>query len=119
MWLRVLDCLSRFRLMFACCKSLSHNLRRKYLSMLYSSPIKWFLNVCINIYALFALWLLAGTNWYLMFMVVIVRFKAVDFLLSMKWKHGWIPRLFNSSFNAVKYLIIYLSLLFFIAVVRM
>ena len=81
--------------------------------------MKWLLNVCISLSAFFALWLLGGTNWYLMFMFVIVSFKAVDFSLSMKWKAGWIHRLFKSSFNGVKAFIISLSLLLFIDVVRM
>ena len=52
-------------------------------------------------------------------MVFIVSFKAVDNLLSMKWKPGWIPQTFKSSVKDVKALIISVSLLFFIAVVRM
>ena len=58
-----------------------------------SPAIKWFLNVCIALSVLFALWLLGGTNWYLMFMVVIVSFKAVDASLYMKWKPGLITLL--------------------------
>ena len=81
--------------------------------------MKWFFNVCIAFSAFFALWLLGGTNWYLMFMVIIVIFKAVDASFSMRWKHGLIPRLFKSSVNDVKAFIVSLSLLFFIAVVRM
>ena len=52
-------------------------------------------------------------------MVVIVIFKAVDASLSMKWKPGLISWIFKSSYNYVKALIIYLSLLFFVYVVRM
>ena len=37
----------------------------------------------------FALWLLGGTNWYLMFMEVIVIFKAVDASLSMNGNLVW------------------------------
>ena len=54
-----------------------------------------------------------------MFMFGIVIFKAVDALLSMKWKPGLITWLLKSSVNDVKALIISLSLLFFVAVVRM
>ena len=54
-----------------------------------------------------------------MFLVVIVSFNAVDALLPMKWKPGWITKLFKSSVEDVKTLIISLSLLLFIAVVRM
>ena len=79
--------------------------------------MKWFLNFLIAPSALFAMWLHGGTNWYLMFMVVIVGFKAVDASLSMKWKPGLIPLIFQSSVNDVKYLIISLSLLFFVVVV--
>ena len=52
-------------------------------------------------------------------MVVIVSFNAVDALLSMKWKPGMIPRLFKSSVNYVKSLIVSLSIQFFIYVVSM
>ena len=89
------------------------------MSTLHSTAIKWFLDVFIALSALFAVWLLGGSNWYLMFMVVIVRFKAVDDSLSMKWKPGWIPQIFKYSVKYVKALIVSLSLLFFIAVVRM
>ena len=119
MWGRVLDCLSSFRLIFAWCKSLSHNWRWKYSSTLHSHATKWFLNVWTALSAWSSLWLLGGTNWYLMFMVIIARFKAVDALLSTKWKPGLIPWLLNYSVNDVKSIIIYLSLLFFIAVVSM
>ena len=54
-----------------------------------------------------------------MFMSVIVSFKSVDASLSMKWKPGLIPRIFKSSVNDVKAIIISLSLLLFISVVRM
>ena len=81
--------------------------------------MKWFLNVCIALSALFDLWLIGGTNWYLMFTVVIFSFKAVDASLSMKWKPGLIPQLLNSSVNDAKALIIYLSLILLIDVVRM
>ena len=54
-----------------------------------------------------------------MFMVAIVRFKAVDVSLSVKWRPGLIPRIFKSSVNDVKSLSISLSLLFFVAVFRM
>ena len=81
--------------------------------------MKWLSNVCIALSVLFDLWLLGGTNWYLILMVEIVSFKAVDDLSSMKWKPGWIPWIFKSSVKYVKALIISLSLLFFISVVRM
>ena len=87
--------------------------------MLHSPAIKWLLDVCIALSALFALWFIGGIKWYLVFMVVIVSFKAVDALLSMKWKPGWIPWLFKSSLKDMKALIISLSLLIFVAVVRM
>ena len=80
--------------------------------------MKWFLKVCIALSALFALCLLRGTNWYLIFMVVIVSFRAVYASLSMKWKPRLIPWLLKSSVNYVKALIISLSPLFFITVVR-
>ena len=54
-----------------------------------------------------------------MFMEVIVIFKDVDTSLYMKWKPGLIPQLFKYSVNYVKALIISLSLLFFVALVRM
>ena len=54
-----------------------------------------------------------------MSMVVIVSFKAVDASLSMKCKDGLIPRLFHSSVNDVKSLIISMSFILFISVVRM
>ena len=119
MWGRVLDCLSRFRLIVAWCKSLSHNWIWKSVSTLHSTAIKWLLNVCITLSVLFAIWLLGGTDWYLMFMVVIVIFEAVDALLSMKWKPRWIPQLFKYSVKYLKDLIISLSLLFFVSVVSM
>ena len=81
--------------------------------------MKWVLNFCIDLSALFALWLIGGNIWYLMFMVVIVSFKAVYVSLSMKWKPGLTLWIFKSSVNVVKAFIISLSLLFFIAVVRM
>ena len=54
-----------------------------------------------------------------MFMVVIIVFKAVDAVLSMEWKPGWIPGIFKSSVKDVKALITYSSLLLLIAAVRM
>ena len=84
-----------------------------------SPAIKWFLNVFIDLSALFDLWLLGRTNCYLMLMVVIIIFKAVDASLSMKWKHGWIPWIFKSSVKDVKVLIISLSIIFFITAFRM
>ena len=114
MWGRVLDCLSRFRLVVACCKILSHNWILKYLSTIHSPAMKWFLDVWISLSALFYLWLLRGTSWYLMFMVGIVIFKVVDDSLFIKCKPGLIVRLLKSSVNVVKALIISLSLLFFI-----
>ena len=67
-----------------------------------------FLMVWMDLSALFALWLIGGTNWYLMYMVVIVSFKAVDDSLSIKWNPGLIPRIFKYSVNYVKASIIYL-----------
>ena len=81
--------------------------------------MKWFLNVWMDLYALFALWLLGRTNYYLMPMVVISILKAVDASLSVNWNTGLIPRPFNSVVNSVKAHIIYLSLLFFIYVFSM
>ena len=89
-----------------------------FFSTLHSPAIKWFLNVCIALSALFALWFLARTNWYFMSVVAIVSFKAVDASLSMKCKPGWIPRLLNYLVKYMKYLIISLSLIFLIYVVR-
>ena len=60
----------------------------KSLSTLHSPAIKWFLKVCIDLSELFTLWLLGGTNCYLMFMVVIFMFKVVDTSLYMKWEPG-------------------------------
>ena len=40
--------------------------------------MNWFLKIWMDLYALFALWLIGGTNWYLMSMVVIVILKSVD-----------------------------------------
>ena len=88
------------------------------MSTLHISAIKLFLDVCIDLYAFFALWLIGWTNWYLMFMVVVFRFKAVDASMSMKWKPGWIPQLFKSSVKYLKYLIVSLSLIFIVVVVR-
>ena len=87
--------------------------------MLHTPAIKWFLKVCIYLSALFAMWLFGGNNWYLMFLVVIFNFKAVDSLLSIKWKPGWIHQLFISSVKDVKSLIISLSLIFFLDLVIM
>ena len=53
-----------------------------------------------------------------MSMVVIVILKAIDYSLSMTWNYGLIPHLFQSSVNSVKDRIISMSLLFFVAVVR-
>ena len=86
---------------------------------MHSTAMKWFLNVLISLSALFDLWLLGGTYWYLMFMVIFFSFKALDSSLFMKWKSGLIPRIFKSSVNYVKALVISLLLLLFIAVVSM
>ena len=91
----------------------------KILSTLHIPAINWFLKVCIYLSALFAMCLLGGTNCYLLFMVDIVIFKAVDALLFMKWKPGWIPRIFKSTVKDVKYLIISLSLPLLIALFSM
>ena len=119
MWGRVLDCLRKFRLIVSCWKSLYHNWIWKYLSTLHSITVNWFLNIWIALSALFPLWLLGGTNWYLMFMDVIIIFKAVDASLSMKLKPGLIPQILKYSVNDVRALIISLSLILFIYVVRM
>ena len=102
MWGRVLDWLRRFRLIFACCKSLYHNWKWKYLSTLHSPAIKWFYNFCITLSALFDLWLLVGNNEYLMFMVVIFTFIGTDASFPMKWRPGWILRLFKFSVKDAK-----------------
>ena len=52
-------------------------------------------------------------------MEFIVILKALYYSLSMKWKPGLIPRIFKSSVNDVKSLIVSFSLLLFVAVVRM
>ena len=43
------------------------------------------LNFYMNISVLFALWLIGGTNWYLMSMVVFAILKSVDALFSTKY----------------------------------
>ena len=53
-----------------------------------------------------------------MSMVVIVILKGVDAALAIKWDSGFIPRVFKTSINSMKALIISFSLLFFVAVVR-
>ena len=107
---------SRLRLIVACCSNMYHNWSWKFSYTLHSNAMKWFLNVWIDLSTLLALWLLGGTNWQLISMVVITIFNAVDALLSMKWNHVFIPRLFKSVVNHRKYLIISLSLLFFVTV---
>ena len=57
--------------------------------------MKWLLNVFIDLSTLFAMWLLGVTNWYWMFMVIIVRSKVVDASLSMKWQPGRVPRILS------------------------
>ena len=54
-----------------------------------------------------------------MLMEVIFIFKLIDTSLSMKWKPGLIPQIFKYSVIDVKDLIIYLSLLLFVAIFRM
>ena len=83
-WGEILDCLSKFRLNFACCSILPHNWRWESLYMLHIPAMKWFLKVWIVLYALFGLWLLGGTNWYLMFIIVIFILNADDASLSMQ-----------------------------------
>ena len=51
-------------------------------------------------------------------MVVIVTFKYLDALLSMKFNPGLIPQVFKSLVYSVKDRIIPLSFLFFVDVVR-
>ena len=119
MWGRVPDCLIKFRVIVACCKSLYHNLRWNTLSTLHSNATKWFLDVWIYLSVLFALRLLGGTNWYLMFMEFIVIYKALYDSLPIKVKPGLIPLIFKSSVNYVKALIVSLSLLLFVVLVRM
>ena len=72
---RVIDCLRKFRLIFACCNYLSQSWRWKSLSRVHSTAMKWFLKVYITLSALFSIWLLGGNNWYSMFMVIIFIFK--------------------------------------------
>ena len=119
MWVRVLDCLSRFRLIVACYKILSRNWIWKYFSTLHSPAMKWFLNISIFLSAFIFLWLIGGTNWYLIFIVDIVRFKALYASFFIKCKPGCIYWLFKYSVKDVKALNISFSLLLFIAVVRM
>ena len=107
-WGSILDCLIRFRLIVACCNSLSHSCRWKSLSTLPRNSMKCFLKFSIALYALFALLLLGGPKWYLLFMEVISIFKYVYASLYMKYKPGLIPRLFKSSIKSVKAWIIYL-----------
>ena len=52
-------------------------------------------------------------------MVVITIFNAVDDFLSTKWNPGLIMWIFKSALNYLKDCIISLSLMFFIAFVRM
>ena len=66
-----------------------------------------------------ALWLPGETYWYLIFIVFVVGFKAVDALLFMKSKPGFITWIFKSSVNYVKDFIISSSLPLFIDLVRM
>ena len=73
----------------------------------------------MDLSALFALWLIGGGNCYLMYMVVIAISNGVDASLPMKWNLVLIPRILKSVVNSVESRIIYLSLLFFIAVLRM
>ena len=54
----------------------------------------------------------------MIFIVVIVIFNDADVSLSMKWNLVLIPWIFQSSFNSLKAWISSLSLLLFIAVVR-
>ena len=101
----------------SCCNIMSHSFSWKSLSMLHSPDMKGFLKFCIALSALFALWLLGGTNWYVMFIEVIVIFKAADASLSIKWKPVLITHIFKSYVKSVKARIISLSLIFFIYVV--
>ena len=59
-----------------------------------------------------------GFNCLLIYMVVMAILKAIDDSLSIIWNPELIPRILNSVVNYVKDCIIQLSLLFFIAVVR-
>ena len=73
----------------------------------------------MDLSALFSMWLLGITNWYLMSMVVFAIFKYVGASLYMKWNRELIPRIFEYSVNSVKNCIISLSIILFVAVVRM
>ena len=98
---------------------MSQNLRWKYLSKLHLPDMKWCLKIWMALSIFFALWLLGGTNFYLMSMVFIANLNSTDASLSMKWNPVLIQQGFKFVFNYVKYRIISLSLLFFVPVVRM
>ena len=68
---------------------------------------------------IFFLVIIGGTNWYLMFTVVMTIFNDVDSLTTIKWNPGFITQLFKSVVNYMEACIIYLSILFFIAAIRM
>ena len=75
-------------LISACCNNLSQSWIWNYLSTLHIPNMKLLLKfLSLSLY--FSLWLLGGTSWYLMFMEVIVIFKAVDASLSTKWNMVW------------------------------
>ena len=81
--------------------------------------MKWFLNVYMALSILFSMRLLGETNWYLVSIVFIAVFNAVDASFSMRFNPGLITWNFKYIVNYVKACIIYLSLLFLISVVRM
>ena len=86
--------------------------------MLHSPAMKCFLNVWMDLSAFLSLLFIGAINWYLMSIVVNSGFKAVDVSLSINCNPELIPCIFNYSVNYVKARTIYLSLLFFVAVVR-
>ena len=96
------DYRSRFRLIVAC--------------TLHSPATKWLLKVCIALSALLDMRLLGRNNWYLISIYVMSFLKSVDALLFTMFNPGLIPWIFKSVVSYVKARIIYLSLLFFVAV---
>ena len=61
---------------------------------MHSTAINYFLKVWMSLSKLFYMWLIGGTNWYFMSMVVIFILKAVDASLSTKRNPGLIPHFF-------------------------
>ena len=52
----------KFTVIDSCWRILSHSCRWNYESALYSLAMEWFLNVWMDLSALFSLWLPGGTN---------------------------------------------------------